>query len=62
MLSLKSFHLFFIALSIILTSALGVWGLFNHYVLLGLISLGMSILLVLYEAYFASKAQRIHLE
>jgi hypothetical protein len=49
MLSLKSFHLFFIAISIILTSGLGVRGLFNHHMLLGLISLGISISLVLYE-------------
>jgi hypothetical protein len=62
MLSLKSFHIFFIAVSIVLTAGLGAWGLLNHSALLGGCSLGLSGLLVIYEAYFASKAERIHLE
>jgi len=62
MLSLKSFHLFFIAISIVLTAGVGVWGLFNHYQVLGVLSLLLSVLLVVYGAYFAAKAQRVHLE
>jgi len=62
MLSLQSFHLFFIAMSIVLTAGVGVWGLFNHYQVLGALSLLLSVLLVVYGAYFAAKAQRVHLE
>jgi hypothetical protein len=62
MLSLKSFHVFFIALAIVLTAAFGTWGLLNHYRLSGASSLVVSSLLVVYEAYFAAKADRIHLE
>jgi hypothetical protein len=62
MLTLKSFHLFFIAISIVLTAGVGVWGLFNHYLALGALSLALSVLLVVYGAYFAAKAQRLHLE
>ena len=39
MLTLRSFHLFFIALSIVLTSGFGAWGLLHQYVLLGVLSL-----------------------
>jgi hypothetical protein len=62
MLTLKSFHLFLIALSIVLTAGVGMWGLLNHYQTLGAVSLALSVLLVAYGAYFAAKAQRIHLE
>jgi hypothetical protein len=62
MLSLKSFHLFFVALAIVLTAAFGMWGLLNHYRLLGALSLVVGGLLVVYETYFAAKAERIHLE
>jgi hypothetical protein len=60
MLSLKSFHLFFLALAIVLTSGFGMWGLLNHYSLLGSLSIAVGILLVIYGGYFAAKAQRIH--
>jgi hypothetical protein len=62
MLSLRSFHIFFIALSIVFSSGFGVWGLVNHYLLLGVISLGIGVVLVIYGGYFIQKAQRIHLE
>jgi membrane protein implicated in regulation of membrane protease activity len=62
MLTLKSFHLLFVAISIVLTAAVGVWGLFNHYQVLGALSLSLSVLLVVYGAYFAAKAQQLHLE
>ena len=62
MLSLKSFHIFFIALSIILTAGVGAWGVLNDHRALGSLSLAASGLLVLYEAYFASRADRMHLE
>ena len=62
MLSLKSFHLFYSALSIIITAAVGRWGLLNSYRVWGAVSLAISGALVVYGAYFAAKADRIHLE
>ena len=62
MLSLRSFHLFLIALGIILTAAVGVWGFFNREVLMGSISIVLSVALVVYGAYFGAKAEQMHLE
>ena len=62
MFSLKSFHLFFISLSIILTSGLGMWGILNHNVRLGASSLGIAVILVVYGGYFVGKAKSIHLD
>jgi len=59
MLNLKSFHVLFIALAIVLMSGFGVWGLLNDYKLLGVISLAIGVLLVIYGAYFAARTQRI---
>jgi hypothetical protein len=52
-LSLRSFHVVLIWLSIVLASGTGMWGLLNHQVLLGVLSLGVAILLVAYLGYFA---------
>jgi hypothetical protein len=60
-LSLKSFHLVFIAIAIVLTAGFGIWGLLNHYPVAGSLSLIVGALLVLYGAYFAGRAQRTHL-
>ena len=62
MLSLKSFHVFFIALAIVVTAAFGFWGVLNSYRASGAVSLAVSGALVIYGAYFAAKADRIHLE
>src|SRR5262245_22183696 len=56
-LSLRSFHAVLIWLSIVLASGTGTWGLLNHQILLGVLSLGVAILLVAYVGYFASKAK-----
>jgi hypothetical protein len=61
-LSLKSFHLVLISLSIVLASGTGVWGLFNHDIVLGAVSLGLALLLVVYGSYFVWKAENVHLE
>ena len=61
MLSLRSFHLFFIALSIVLTAGFGMWGLLNHYIVLGVLSLGVGVLLVVYGGHFMGKAEATHL-
>ena len=56
-LSLRSFHVVLIWLSIVLASGTGTWGLLNHQVLLGVLSLGVAILLVAYVGYFAREAK-----
>jgi hypothetical protein len=61
-LTLRSFHLFFISLSIVVTGGLGAWGVTHDYLGLGVLSLLVAVLLVAYEGYFAGKANRIHLE
>jgi hypothetical protein len=58
-LSLRSFHVVLIWLSIVLASGTGMWGLLNHQVLLGVLSLGVAILLVAYVGYFASKEKAV---
>ena len=62
MLSLKSFHLILLAVAIILTAGVGMWGLLNDHKLLGAVSLGAGVLLVVYGGYFAAEAERIRLE
>ena len=62
MLSLRSFHMFFIALAIVLLSGFGMWGLLNHYIVLGALSLGIGALLVAYGGYFMGKAETLHLK
>jgi hypothetical protein len=61
-LSLRSFHLLLISLSIVLASGTGVWGLFNRQIVLGALSLGFAVLLVVYGSYFVWKAENVHLE
>jgi len=62
MLSLKSFHLVVVAFAIIAAAGLGMWGLLNNYKLLGGISLGIGVLLVVYGGYFAANSERIRLD
>ena len=59
MLSLRSFHLVLIALSIALASGTGVWGVFNHEVVLGAMSLGVAIVLIAYGRYFVSQEKNL---
>lgn len=59
--SLKWFHIFFISLSVIVAVGFGLWGIFNHYVLLGVLSLVVAAGLVVYGNYFLRKARKIGL-
>jgi hypothetical protein len=59
--SLRSFHVFFIAVSIVLAAGFGTWGLLNHYIVPGALSLGVAALLVVYGGYFVGKAEALHL-
>ena len=56
--SLKWFHVVFISLSVILSVWFGVWGLFNHQVVLGIFSLGASAGLVLYANHFLATVRK----
>ena len=62
MLSLKSVHLVLISISIVLTSGVGMWALLNNHHLMGAAFMVIAVLLVLYQAYFGSRAQQVHLD
>ena len=55
--SLKWFHIVFIALSMLISLGFGVWGLFNQYAGLGVLSLAASAGLVVYGNYFLGKVR-----
>ena len=57
--SLKWFHIVFISLSMLVSIAFGVWGLFNQQVTLGIVSLVGSAGLCVYGNYFLGKARRL---
>lgn len=57
--SLKWFHVVFISLSMLLSVWFGIWGLFNHQVVLGIVSLGASVGLVIYGNYFLGKVRKL---
>jgi hypothetical protein len=57
--SLKWFHIVFISLSVLLSLWFGVWGLFNHQIALGILSLVASVGLVLYGNYVMSKLRKL---
>jgi hypothetical protein len=57
--SLKWFHIVFIALSTLVLMGFGLWGLFNQYVALGVASLAGSAGLCVYGTYFLQKARRL---
>jgi len=57
--SLKWFHMLFIALSVLVSLGFGVWGVFNHYLALGVVSLAASAGLCVYGNYFFAKARKL---
>ena len=57
--SLKWFHIVFIALSMLVALGFGVWGLFNQQMVLGVASLAGSAGLCVYGTYFLGKARRL---
>jgi hypothetical protein len=57
--TLKWFHIVFIALSMLLTIGIGVWGLFNQFIALGVVSLAGSAALCVYAPYFLRKARQL---
>ena len=59
--SLKWFHVVFITISTLMGIAIGVWGFFNHFILLGAASLASSAGLCVYGTYFLQKARKVGL-
>jgi hypothetical protein len=57
--SLKWFHIVFISLSVLVSLAFGIWGLFNQHLALGLASLAGSAGLCVYGNYFLDKARKM---
>ena len=57
--TLKWFHIVFIALSMLLSIGVGVWGLANNFVALGLASLAGSAALCVYGPYFLKKVRSL---
>jgi hypothetical protein len=55
--SLKWFHIVFISLSMLMGIAIGIWGLFNNFIVLGLASLASSAALCVYGTYFLRRAR-----
>jgi hypothetical protein len=56
--SLKWFHVVFITVSTLMGIAIGVWSLFNHFLVLGVASLASSATLCVYGSYFLQKARK----
>jgi len=61
-LSLRSFHSVVILFSIVLAAGTGSWGLLNHEVLFGAVSLAVALLLVVYWSVFLTTAEDAHVE
>ena len=59
--TLKWFHIVFITLSTLMSLGIGVWGLFNNFLVLGIVSLAGSAGLCVYGTYFLQKARRMGL-
>ena len=57
--TLKWFHIVFITLSMLLSVGVGVWGLFNNFPALGVLSLAGSAALCVYGPYFLRKARQL---
>ena len=56
--SLKWFHVVFITVSTLMGIAIGIWGFFNHFAVLGSASLAASAVLCVYGSYFLQKARK----
>ena len=59
--SLKWFHIVFISISTLMGIAVGVWGLANNFLALGVASLVSSAALCVYGTYFLQKARKVGL-
>lgn len=57
--SLKAIHIFFIALSILLALGFGVWSIYHHQMLMGVLSFLIGIALVFYGIRFLRKLRHV---
>jgi len=64
--SLKAFHIFFIAVSVLLSFGIGVWGVYYHFTIgnvgflvMGLVSFVIGVVLVVYGINFLHKLKHI---
>ncbi len=64
--SLKAFHIFFIAVSVLLTFGFGVWGIYSHlahsnlwFMIMGIGSFIIGIVLIIYGINFLHKLKHI---
>ena len=64
--SLKAFHIFFIAVSVLLSFGFGVWGIYTHlthgnlwFMIMGIASFIIGIALVIYGINFLQKLKHI---
>ena len=56
--SLTWFHIAFITIATLMGVAIGVWGIFNHFAILGVASLIASAGLCVYGNYFVQKTRK----
>jgi hypothetical protein len=54
-LSLRSFHLLLMSLSIVLAAGTSLWGLYNQHLLIWAVALGSALLMAAYASRFARK-------
>jgi hypothetical protein len=56
--SLKTFHIVFITVSMLMGIAIGIWGLMNQFAVLGIASLASSAALCVYGTKFLQTARK----
>ena len=57
--NLKSFHLFFIAISVILAAFVAAWGVNNGSIVAACLSIASAIVLIVYGTAFQRKMRRL---
>ena len=60
-LSLKAVHIVFISFSVLLAFGFGLWAIYFHQMLMGLVSFAIGIVLILYGIRFLRKLRHISL-
>lgn len=59
--SLKAVHIVFISLSVLLAFGFGLWSIYFHHMLVGLVSFAIGIVLILYGIRFLRKLRHVSL-
>ena len=65
--SLKNFHILFISVSVVLAIGFGAWSVYTHtqesgtaWLVMGVLSLGVGVALVVYGFWFLQKIKRLN--